>query len=92
LCHLDFDIVSDLELRISDFASLGALHLSRKLYKSPLFVQNKPNFQKSQMNVNAVITKDYRKTTLSQSKKTNPIQSQFPKSQNERKLLFNKGL
>jgi len=30
--------------------------------------------------------------TFSQSKKTKPIQSQFPKGQNERKLLFNKGL
>ena len=28
-----------------------ALHLSRTLYKSALFMQNKPNFRKSQMNV-----------------------------------------
>ncbi|HUU16572.1 MAG TPA: hypothetical protein VMW72_05435 [Sedimentisphaerales bacterium] len=33
----------------------------------------KPNFRKAQMNVNSIITKDYRKTMLSQSKKTNPI-------------------
>ncbi len=32
------------------------------------------------------------KKMISQSKKTNPIQSQFPKGQNELKLLFNKGL
>jgi len=29
---------------------------------------------------------------ISQSKKTKPIQSQFPKGQNERKFYFNKGL
>ena len=29
---------------------------------------------------------------ISQSEKTNPIQTQFPKGQNERKLCFNKGL
>ena len=29
---------------------------------------------------------------ISQSKKTNPIQTQFPKGQNERKLTYNKGL
>ena len=43
LGHLDFDIVSDFDIRISDFASLGPLHLSRTLYKSALFMQNKPN-------------------------------------------------
>ncbi len=42
-------------------SSLGPLHLSRTLYKSALFMQNKPNFQKSQMNVSSLITKDYSK-------------------------------
>ncbi len=36
-----------------------ALHLSRALYKSTLFMQNKPNLLDAQMNVNTVITKDY---------------------------------
>ncbi len=35
------------------------LHLSRTLYKSTLFMQNKPNFQKSQMNVNPYNTTNY---------------------------------
>jgi len=39
----------------------------------------KPNFRKAQMNVNSLITKDYRKKMISQSEKTNPIQTQFPK-------------
>jgi len=105
------------------------LHLSRTLYKSTLFMQNKPNFQdyqmnvsihlqtaydnksnwtlgqnkpnsnpikpnlrKAQMNINSLITKDYRKNDDFASQKTNPIQTQFPKGQNELKLLVLKGL
>jgi len=113
--------------------SSAPLHLSRTLYKSPLFMQNKPNFLRSQMNVNIYNTMDYEnksgwtlgqnkpnsnpilsavgglqmsmiqrdteKTSLSQSNKTNPIQTQFKpnqsqsqKSQNECNLTYNKGL
>jgi len=56
-------------------------------------MQNKPNFRKSQMNVNAVITKDYENIanwTLGENKpnskpikaKTNPKQTQLPKGYN----------
>ena len=59
-------------------------------------MQNKANFLESQMNVSAVLTKDYENKsnwTLGENKpNTNPIQSQFPKSQNECKLTYNKGL
>ena len=41
-----------------------ALHLSRTLYKSPLFMQNKPNFQDVQMNVNSILTKDYERNDI----------------------------
>ncbi|GAI37054.1 unnamed protein product, partial [marine sediment metagenome] len=45
-----------------------------------LFMQNKANFQKSQMNVNKAITRDYENETLGKRGKnkpnTNPIQSQ----------------
>jgi len=45
-----------------------------------LFMQNKPNFQKAQMNVNMVLTMDYEKWTLGQRGKnkpnSNPIQTQ----------------
>jgi hypothetical protein len=61
-------------------APYKALHLSRNLYKSALFMQNKPNFRKSQMNVNSVYTVDYEKRTLGERGKnkpnSNPIQSQ----------------
>ncbi len=55
-------------------------------------MQNKPNFQKSQMNVIIFSTKAYENKhdwTLGQK---NPIKANFLKSQNERKLNFNKGL
>jgi len=55
------------------------LHLSRALYKSPLFMQNKPNLRKAKMNVNPYITTDYENTsnwTLGQNKpNSNPILS-----------------
>ncbi|HIJ54305.1 MAG TPA: hypothetical protein HPP66_14320, partial [Planctomycetes bacterium] len=44
------------------------------------FMQNKPNFQKDQMNVNMVLTVDYEKKTLGERGKnkpnSNPIQTQ----------------
>ena len=40
-----------------------------------LFMQNKANFRKSQMNVNKVLTKDYEKRTLGQRGKTKPIKA-----------------
>jgi len=36
------------------------------------FMQNKPNFRKSQMNVNAIIIKDYENETLSRRGKNKP--------------------
>jgi hypothetical protein len=61
-----------------------------------LFMQNKPNFRKSQVNVNKLLTKDYEKKTLGEHGKnkpnSNPIQSQnkpkrtqIQNGQNERK-------
>ncbi len=53
------------------------LHLSRVLYKSTLFMQNKANFQKSQANVTSLVTTDYENIanwTLGENK---PKQTQF---------------
>ncbi len=55
----------------------ASLHLSRVLYKSTLFMQNKPNLRKVKMNLNFYPTKDYEKTGLSDKGKTNPIQTQY---------------
>ncbi len=92
--HLDFDIVSEFDtpvrsvcihIRISDFTSLCPLHLSRTLYKSPLFMQNKANFRKAQMNVNSFITKDYRKkddfAVQKNKPNSNPIKPNLPDDQ-----------
>ncbi len=55
--------------------------------------KNKPNSnpisEKSKMNVNLYVLKDYRKEMISQSKKTNPIQSQFQNpTQSQRQAFF----
>lgn len=56
---------------------LVALHLSRVLYKSTLFMQNKPNLLNAQMNVNKVLTKDYENVRLHRRRKNKANQSQF---------------
>ncbi len=43
---------------------LVALYLSRVLYKSTLFMQNKPNLLKRQMNVSSVNTMNYELRTM----------------------------
>jgi len=59
---------------------LVALHLSRALCKSTLFMQNKPNFLNAQMNLTSFITREYKnKPRLpAQEKQTqsNPIRTQ----------------
>ncbi len=71
---------------------LGPLHLSRILDKSHLFMQNKANFLDALMNVKSIHTVVYENIanwTLGENK---PNQTQFPKSTNECKLTYNKGL
>jgi len=55
------------------------LHLSRELYKSPLFMQNKPKVKIGKMNVSYYITNDYENKsnwTLGKRGKNKPKQSQ----------------
>ena len=58
------------------------------------FMQNKPNFQKAQMNVSPVVTREYKNIsnwTLSENKpNTNPIKPNFHGGLNERELLCRK--
>ncbi len=65
-------------------SSLRPLHLSRILYKSTLFMQNKPNFPKSQMNVKFYNTKDYENKsnwTIGENKpNSNPIKPNLQKA------------
>ncbi len=72
--------------------AVGALHLSRGLYKSTLFMQNKANLRNSQMNVSPVITNDYENDNAFRPMKTKPKQSQFAECSNKRNFCFHKGL
>jgi len=49
----------------------------KRSIKKRVIMQNKPNFQNAQMNVNTVITKDYENKRLYRCVKTNPIQTQY---------------
>ncbi len=66
--------------------------LSKLINQFEAIMQNKPNFQKSQMNVNLYNTKVYKNETAFRRGKNKPNQSQSPKSQNEYKLTYKKGL
>ena len=67
------------------FSVFYHLHLSRILYKSAPFMQNKPNFQDVQMNVNIYYTKVYKNETAlgrGQNKpNSNPNKPNFQKAQ-----------
>jgi len=84
LGHLYFDIVSDLELRISDFASLGIFTLVKKSLQIRLFMQNKAKFLDAPMNISIFITWGYGNIShLRPPKKqsqTNPNKAKFKKA------------
>ncbi len=75
MSHLDFDIVSDFDIRISSLCYINSTNYYVRNYKR--FMQNKPNFQKSQMNVNPYNTTDYENKWQLRVRKnkpnTNPI-------------------
>ncbi len=52
--------------------AIVALHLSRVLYKSTLFMQNKPNFRKAKMNASSAITMNYEQLTMNYANKNKP--------------------
>jgi hypothetical protein len=51
-------------------------------------MQNKPNFRKAQMNVNAVTTKDYENARLRRFRQNKPNQTQFLKIPDNFSSLF----
>jgi len=85
LNHLDFDIVSNFVLRISDFASLGPSTTVENSLQISSFMQNKANLPDDQMNVTKVLTKDYENKTLGERGKnkanSKPIKPNFPDTQ-----------
>ena len=72
LGNLDLDIVSDLGFRISDFANLGIFTTVESALQIRPFMQNEPNFRKSQMNVKQFNTVDYENRTLGERGKNEP--------------------
>ncbi len=53
-----------------------------------LFMQNKANFQKSQMNVNNVLTSNYKNKTLRFSGKNKPKTNQIQSQPNPKQIQF----
>jgi len=70
------------------------LHLSRTLYKSPLFMQNKPNFQDARMNVNIYNTTYYKNfiplAGYKNKPNSNPIKPNCRKGKIDAKCVFTK--
>jgi len=57
---------------VNNHLTFSPLHLSRNLYKSAPFMQNKPNLRKSKMSVSIYYTKVYKNETASGSGKNKP--------------------
>ena len=103
LGHLYFDIVStvrcpveDFVLRISYFASLHILMPANPKSEDVriltyeiinLFMQNEPNFRKSQMNVNKVLAMDYEQMDTWSIRKTKPIKANSKPIQSQSKPI-----
>jgi hypothetical protein len=68
-------------------SSLGPLHLSSVLYKSPFFMQNKPNLLGAQMNVSIYYLKAYKNETAFRRVKNKPNSN--PNKPNFRKAQMN---
>ncbi len=77
----------------AQLSAFAPLHLSRVLYKSTLFMQNKPNLQKSQVNVKDCKKMTYENKynwTLGENKpNSKPIQSQSNPIQTQNKANTN---
>jgi hypothetical protein len=73
---------------INNHFALGSSTFVESALQIHPFLQNKPNFKKSQMNVNKVLTRDYEKRTLGERGKTNPKQTQNKAKTNPNKANF----
>ncbi len=78
--HREFSIdlqASGIEYRVSSIQNRESLQLSRELYKSHLFLQNKANFKIAQMSISPYITGYYKNLWLESLPKNKAKQSQF---------------
>jgi len=81
LIHLDFDIVSDLDIRISDLCYINSTNSYVRIYKQ--IMQNKPNFRNDKMNITLGVTSEYVILSRLKGEKTKPIQTQFNPKQTQ---------
>ena len=58
MSHLDFEIVSDFDIRISSLCYINSTNSYIRIYKQ--IMQNKPNLKDAQMNVSNIITRNYK--------------------------------
>ena len=75
MSHLDLDIVSDFDIRISSLCYINSTNSYVRIYKQ--IMQNKPNFRNDKMNTTLDMTSNYKILSLRRGQKTKPIQSQF---------------
>ncbi|MBL7145038.1 MAG: hypothetical protein ISS76_12460 [Phycisphaerae bacterium] len=75
LIRLDFDIVSDFDIRMSSLCYINSTNSYVRIYKQ--IMQNKPNYKRSQMNLSSFVTSKYEIFSAGSGQKTKPIQSQF---------------
>ncbi len=69
---------NSIEHLFSNFVPIRHLYICRESStNSPLFMQNKPNFPNTRMNVTPVAIKNYSENDVLAPPKTNPIQTQF---------------
>ena len=59
------------------------LHLSRDLYKSTLFLTNKPNFRAVKMNLSDYLKRSYKEKRAAPQSKNKPNQTQFSPAPNK---------
>ena len=79
--NLDFDIVSDFELRISNLCYINSTNSYVRIYKQ--IMQNKPNFGNDKMSANTYLTSKYEILSRWRGRKTKPIQSQLKPKQSQ---------
>ncbi len=93
LDHLDFEIVSDFDIRISHFAGIGPSTSVEDSLQIRLFLQNKPKVKYAQINVSPfMISKYYIMDIWLSGKnkpKTNPKQSQTNPNSEMPKMSLN---
>ena len=92
MSHLDFEIVSDFDIRISSLCYINSTNSYVRIYKQ--IMQNKPNFAKAKMNVSFYSTMNYKDFIPLAGQKnkpnSNPIKPNFFKGQNELKIAYKK--